>query len=134
MAAYRESFRDELGQMHELRWAAPGNFASGKESLATQASAALGRRSVTLACGAGIQQSVPYITENRGQTPVFPFCKSPSRSAAPLPSLTEIESRAPDRNATIVAAYATGGYSYQQLADYFGVHFTTVGNIVRQCR
>jgi len=52
----------------------------------------------------------------------------------PPPSLTEIESRAADRNAAIVAAYATGGYSYLQLADYFGLHFTTVGNIVRQCR
>lgn len=28
-------------------------------------------------------------------------------------------------------AYATGGYSYQKIADYFGVHFTTVGRIVR---
>ena len=49
----------------------------------------------------------------------------------PPPPLAEIESRAQDRNAAIVAAYATGGYSYQQLADYFGVHFTTVGKIVR---
>lgn len=57
MAAYRESFRDELapGQVDELRWAAPGNFAPGKESLAMQASAALGRRTVTQACGAEIQ-------------------------------------------------------------------------------
>ena len=35
------------------------------------------------------------------------------------------------KNAAIVAAYATGEYSYQQIADYFGMHFTTVGNIVR---
>lgn len=34
------------------------------------------------------------------------------------------------RNAAIVAAHATGGYSYQQIADYFGMHFTTVGRIV----
>lgn len=70
MAAYRESFRDELapGRVDELRWEAPGNFAPGKESLATQA-AALGRRAVTQACGAEIQQSVPYITEKRGLSP-----------------------------------------------------------------
>ena len=49
----------------------------------------------------------------------------------PPPPLAEIESRAPGRNAAIVAAYATGGYSYQQIADYFGMHFTTVGKIVR---
>ncbi|OIO78240.1 MAG: addiction module toxin RelE [Hydrogenophilales bacterium CG03_land_8_20_14_0_80_62_28] len=47
------------------------------------------------------------------------------------PPLAEIAERAPDRNAAIVAAHATGGYSYQQIADYFGVHFTTVGRIVR---
>lgn len=50
----------------------------------------------------------------------------------PPPSpLEEIERHAPDRNAAIAAAYATGGYSYQQLADYFRVHFTTVGRVVR---
>ncbi len=49
----------------------------------------------------------------------------------PPPPLAKIEHHAPDRNAAIVAAYATGGYSYQQLADHFGVHFTTVGKIVR---
>lgn len=48
------------------------------------------------------------------------------------PPLAEIAKRAPDRNAAIVAAHATGGYSYQQIADYFGVHFTTVGRIVRE--
>ena len=47
------------------------------------------------------------------------------------PSLAEIEKRSPDRDTAIIAAYATGGYSYQQIADYFGVHFTTVGRIVR---
>jgi putative transposase len=47
------------------------------------------------------------------------------------PSLAEIEKRAPDRDAAIIAAYSTGGYSYPQIADYFGVHFTTVGRIVR---
>lgn len=52
----------------------------------------------------------------------------------PPPSLAEIEKRISGRNEAIVAAYATGGYSYQQLADYFGVHFTTVGKIVRNGR
>jgi REP element-mobilizing transposase RayT len=47
------------------------------------------------------------------------------------PPLAQIEKLLPDRDAAIVAAYATGGYSYQQLADYFGVHFTTAGRIVR---
>ncbi|MHB1331903.1 MAG: REP-associated tyrosine transposase [Sulfuriferula sp.] len=50
----------------------------------------------------------------------------------PPPLLSEIERRALDRNTAIVAAYATGGYSYQQLADHFGMHFTTVGKIIRK--
>jgi len=37
---------------------------------------------------------------------------------------------AADRNAVIIMAHATGGYSYPQIAEYFGVHFTTVGRIV----
>jgi hypothetical protein len=44
----------------------------------------------------------------------------------PPPPLAEIERRSPARNAAIVAAYATGRYSYQQIADYFEVRFTTV--------
>ena len=47
------------------------------------------------------------------------------------PPLAEIEKRSPGRDTAIVEAYATGGYSYQQIADHFGVHFTTVGRIVR---
>jgi putative transposase len=49
-------------------------------------------------------------------------------------SLAVIEHQAADRNAAIIAAHATGGYSYQQIADYFGVYFTTVGKIVRDGR
>ena len=52
------------------------------------------------------------------------------RRPPPQP-LAEIERHAQDRNTAIIAAYSTGGYSYQQIADYFGVHFTTVGRIVR---
>ena len=36
-----------------------------------------------------------------------------------------------DRNRAIAKAHATGAYSYQQIAEHFGVHFTTVGRIVR---
>lgn len=51
---------------------------------------------------------------------------------SPPASLSEIERGAANRNAAIVMAYATGAYSYQQIADYFGIHFTTVGKIVRR--
>lgn len=50
---------------------------------------------------------------------------------APPPSLDRIANKHRNRNAAVVAAHATGGYSYQQIAEYFGLHFTTVGRIVR---
>ena len=53
------------------------------------------------------------------------------RRSRPL-SLPIIERSAPDRNAAIVTAYATGAYSYQEIATHFGIHFTTVGRIVRK--
>lgn len=49
----------------------------------------------------------------------------------PPPSLSQIEKRTKDRNAAIVQAHATGGYSYQEIAKHFDIHFTTVGRIVR---
>jgi len=36
-----------------------------------------------------------------------------------------------DRDEAIVAAYATGAYSYRQIAEHFGLHLVTVGRIVR---
>ncbi len=65
--------------------------------------------------------------EKRDQQIQIPFAQ---RRPMP-PSLQEIKQSAPDRNAAIIAAYATGAYTYQQLAEYFGVFFTTVGRIVR---
>ena len=38
------------------------------------------------------------------------------------------------RNNAIVAAHATGAYSYQQIAEFFGLHFTTIGKIVRAAK
>ncbi len=50
---------------------------------------------------------------------------------APAPTLTHIAARHQGRNAAIVAAHATGAYSYREIAEYFGVHLATVGRIVR---
>lgn len=52
----------------------------------------------------------------------------------PPPSLDAIARKHRNRDAAIVAAHASGGYSYQQIAAYFGVHFTTVGRIVRAAK
>ena len=60
------------------------------------------------------------------------MCKSRLPSVVRrLPPLAAIGNHARDRDATIKAAHATGAYSYQQIAGHFGIHFTTVGRIVR---
>ncbi|MDD5329347.1 MAG: transposase [Sulfuricella sp.] len=50
---------------------------------------------------------------------------------APPPPLSKIAAEHPHRNDAIIAAYRTGGYSYRQIAEHFGVHLATVGRIVR---
>lgn len=52
----------------------------------------------------------------------------------PAPPLARIEQAHPDRNRAILAAHDTGEYSYAQIAEHFGVHFTTAGRIVRAGR
>ena len=52
----------------------------------------------------------------------------------PAPALAEIAAVHESRNQAVRAAYATGAYSYQQLSEFFSVHFTTVGKIVRMGR
>jgi hypothetical protein len=52
----------------------------------------------------------------------------------PAPSLEQLASRYQNRNQGIVAAYATGEYSYQQIADFYGLDFTTIGKILHKAR
>ncbi|MES9899971.1 MAG: hypothetical protein ABW148_13245 [Sedimenticola sp.] len=51
---------------------------------------------------------------------------------APAIPLDVIASDHGNRNAAIVAAYATGAYSYREIAFHFGIHLATVGRIVRK--
>jgi REP element-mobilizing transposase RayT len=46
-------------------------------------------------------------------------------------TIAEYEATAQNRNDAIRLAYASGAYSYQELGDYFGLHFTQIGKIVR---
>jgi len=52
----------------------------------------------------------------------------------PAPPLEVLRAAHRNRDQAIAAAYETGDYSYQQLAEYFELHFTTVGEIVRKLR
>jgi transposase len=36
-----------------------------------------------------------------------------------------------DREDAIVTAYASGAYSYREIAQHFGLHLATIGRIVR---
>ena len=51
---------------------------------------------------------------------------------APAASLQAIARKHPDRNKAICKAYATGAYSYREIAEYYGVHLATVGRIIRE--
>ena len=48
-----------------------------------------------------------------------------------IKALRDYEKMAKTRDEAIRAAYASGGYSYQELGAYFGLHFTWIGKIVR---
>ncbi len=50
----------------------------------------------------------------------------------PPPSLPRLSRDAASRDAAIVAAHATGEYSYAGIGAFFGLHFTTIGRIVRK--
>ena len=50
----------------------------------------------------------------------------------PAPKLSALRRQYKNRDEGIRAAYQTGAYSYQQIGKEFGIHFTTVGRIVRQ--
>lgn len=49
----------------------------------------------------------------------------------PAPSLDSIAARHRERNDAIIAAYATGCYSYREIAEFFGIHLATVGRTIR---
>jgi len=52
----------------------------------------------------------------------------------PAPPLDQISLHYSSRDEGIIVAHATGEYSYQQIADHYGLHFTTVGKVVRKAR
>ena len=49
-------------------------------------------------------------------------------------SLDYYEKQALSRDNAILDAYSSGGYSYQELGIYFGMHFTSIGKIIRRHR
>lgn len=59
----------------------------------------------------------------------------PKRQKRPIAKpLSEIAAQYKDRKATIIAAYNTGAYSLREIGEYYRLHPTTVGVIVRKHR
>ncbi len=52
----------------------------------------------------------------------------------PPPPIASIAQQEPDRNAVIRKAYATGAYSQREIGEFYNLHPSTVGVIVRQTR
>ncbi|MGD9582552.1 MAG: hypothetical protein AB7V26_02620 [Lysobacterales bacterium] len=50
----------------------------------------------------------------------------------PPPPLSDIAAAHTSRDAAMRAAWATGGHSYREIGEHFGVHVTTVWRAVRQ--
>ena len=46
-------------------------------------------------------------------------------------SIAYYDKAASNRNDAILNAYGSGAYSYQELGNYFGLHLTTIGKIIR---
>jgi putative transposase len=49
----------------------------------------------------------------------------------PAPALSTLAARHRDRDKAILTAYATGAYSYREIAEHFDLHLATIGRIVR---
>ncbi|NOQ94398.1 MAG: addiction module toxin RelE, partial [Methylophaga sp.] len=45
-------------------------------------------------------------------------------------SLKEYQEASASRNDAIVAAYRTGGYTMNEIASYFGCHYSTVSRVI----
>ncbi|MEZ9903899.1 transposase [Vibrio breoganii] len=46
-------------------------------------------------------------------------------------TLSEYNHEAVGRSSAMISAYASGGYTLQQIADYFGVHYSTVSRMIK---
>ena len=54
------------------------------------------------------------------------------RRGRPKPLAVYEKEQASNRNAAIAKAYASGGYTMGQLAEYFGLHYTSVSRIIKE--
>ena len=64
-----------------------------------------------------------------------PLSEVPTTQRRPVAkTLAYFEASSPDRNTAMIHAYASGGYTLKAIGDYFGLHYSTVGGVVRAWR
>jgi hypothetical protein len=81
----------------------------------------------------GGEQFVECMQQRRGDACNEVQIPKPQRRGPP-PTLEHIDQEADNRDAAIAAAHATGEYSYAEIAEFFGLHFTTIARIVRKAK
>ena len=54
-----------------------------------------------------------------------------AKRRVPAKTLLEYARECPRRNDAIVAAYRSGGYTLQDIGDFFGIHYSRVSKIVQ---
>jgi putative transposase len=84
------------------------------------------------------QRYMRFVAEGVGAEPIWAHLNRQikievprAQRRPPAPPLEAIAAAHSNRNDAIVAAHRTGEYSYAQIAEHFGVHFSTVGRLVR---
>lgn len=69
--------------------------------------------------------------QERAPVQLDPVNVSQVQCRKPALSLAEISAKHHERNAVMLEAYATGVYSYREIAEHLGVHPATVGRVLR---
>ena len=135
------SYQAMLGQAVTPSWLAAGGLLRLFDAHKTEArrqyprfvADGIGQRSVWLNLRQqiylGDDEFVERMQKKAGNSDEMTIPKAQRRPPAKL--ISEIALLYDSRNEAIVAAYATGAYSYREIGEYFGLHLVTVGGIVR---
>lgn len=79
----------------------------------------------------GDESFVERMLEKVDQEKILSEIPGSQRRGNPM-SLDDYSHKADSRNQAIVDAYSSGGYTLAQIGEYFDLHYSTVGGIVRK--
>lgn len=75
----------------------------------------------------------PFIARMQSLTDKMPISEIPRAQRRPMAKpLAHYRDIYPDQSVAMAQAYASGDYTMQEIADYFGVHYATVSRAVRK--